>query len=166
MLPVRRGPRPWIVTCSDLLSLCILYSVVFFTHKVRKWIWWGVKILQLRLLVVKQLAISWTECWYLNMLLSYLSNYFDSLGSGVSLCIWGWLLKCCVSSSLSFLWWFLVLSVASRSGAGAESAVIGSDCVWVLEQHQHQRVPQHRVLGERPSVRGVWFPCSVLTLQA
>lgn len=59
------------------------------------------KILQLRLLVVKQLAISWTECWYLNMLLSYLSNYFDSLGSGVSLCIWGWLLKCCVSSSLS-----------------------------------------------------------------
>lgn len=49
---------------------------------------------------------------------------------------------------LSLLWWVLVLPVASRSHTGSEFTILGADCVWVLEQHQHQRVSQHRLLGE------------------
>lgn len=39
-------------------------------------------------------------------------------------------------------------SVAARSHTGSELTVIGAGCVRILEQCQHQRVPQHRVLGE------------------
>ena len=57
----------------------------------------------MRLLVVKQLVVSWTWCCYLNMLLSSLTNYFDNLGCSVFLSALGLAFKmlCVLSLSLS-----------------------------------------------------------------